>query len=184
VDTLERLGVPYMLVGSMASSTYGDPRSTLDIDIVVDLGLDQVDSLCDAFPAGENFYVSPDAARTAVSRGGQFNVIHYTSAGKIDFMIARRDAWGKTQLERRQREWIVPGVEGYVASPEDVIIAKLWYHHEGGSDKHLRDIAGILKAGNISVDTAYIKKWTSQLDLTQEWNAVLQRIGQPPTTDN
>ncbi len=117
VSALERLGLTYMLVGSIASSVYGEPRQTFDIDIVVDANIVQVEALCGEFP-DEEFYVSLPAARDAASRGGQFNVIHPKSGNKIDFMVARRDAWGREQLKRRQREQVYPEVLAYMASPE------------------------------------------------------------------
>jgi hypothetical protein len=165
-----------MVVGSFASAWYGEPRLTHDIDIVVQLGLDAVDRLCGAFPAPE-FYVSAPAAREAVSMRGQFNVIHPASGNKIDFMIARVDAWGRSQLARRGRRPILPDREAFVAAPEDVIVSKLRYYQEGGSDKHLRDIAGMLQVSGDVIDKEYINHWVAQLGLTQEWQAVLDRLG-------
>ena len=175
VDILEQQGIVYMLAGSLASGVYGEPRSTLDIDIVIDLKPNQVARLCDAFPASE-YYVSEPAACEAVARGGQFNVIHPSSGTKIDFMIARRDAWGRSQLSRRRREQILPGRPGYTAAPEDVIIAKLWYYQDGGSEKHLRDIAAMLRMSGDEIDKAYIEHWVGELGFTQEWQTVLDRL--------
>ena len=141
IDILESQRLAYMLVGSFASAAYGEARLTHDIDIVVEVGLETVDRLCSAFPAPE-FYVSLPAAREAVVRRGQFNVIHPGSGNKIDFMIARNDAWGQSQMARRGRKPILPDRQAFVAAPEDVIVGKLWYYHEGGSEKHLRDVAG------------------------------------------
>jgi hypothetical protein len=179
-ELLERLNIPYMFVGSVASSVLGEPRFTLDIDIVIDLKANQVDLLCDEFPDDQGYYLSRHAARTATSSGGQFNVIHFTSGNKIDFMILRRDAWGKAQIERRQRERIVPDLESFVASREDLVLGKLWYFREGGSEKHLRDITGILRAGGAPIDRAYIEKWVQDLGLAAEWRAILDRLGDPP----
>jgi hypothetical protein len=175
VDILEEQGLTYLLVGSLASGVYGEPRLTQDIDIVVELGPNQVARLCEAFPAPE-YYVSQQAAREAVAAAGQFNVIHPASGNKIDFMIARRDAWGRSQVGRRRQEQILPGRSGYVAAPEDVILSKLAYYQEGGSEKHLRDIAAMLQVSGDEIDRAYIDSWVSQLGLTQEWQAVLERL--------
>ncbi len=114
--TLEQLNIPHMVVGSMASMFYGQARLTQDIDIVVDLQPDKVESLCSAFPAPE-FYVSLAAAREAVARGGQFNVIHPTSGNKIDFMIARHDPWGRAELARRQTVKLLPDLEAQSPAP-------------------------------------------------------------------
>jgi hypothetical protein len=175
VDVLEVQKLTYMVVGSFASATYGEPRLTHDIDIVLHLDTDALDRLCDAFPAPE-FYVSRSAAREAVLTRGQFNVIHPSSGNKIDFMIAKDDAWGRSQLARRSRKPILPDRETFVAAPEDVILAKLWYYQEGGSEKHLRDIAGMLRVSGEEIDKEYVNHWAQQLGLTEEWQAVLNRL--------
>jgi hypothetical protein len=178
IDVLEAQKLTYMVVGSFASTTYGEPRLTHDIDIVVQLSADSATRLCDAFPAPE-FYVSPTAAREAVQMRSQFNVIHPASGNKIDFVVARNDAWGRSQLERRIRQPILPDREAYIAAPEDVILAKLWYYQEGGSEKHLRDIAAMLRISSEQIDLSYIAHWAAQLGFAQEWQAVLDRIQKP-----
>jgi hypothetical protein len=175
IDTLETEGIRYLIVGSLASMAYGQPRSTQDIDIVVDAGAAEVTRLCDSFPEGE-YYVNPDTARQAARDGGQFNVIHPASGNKIDFIIARRDAWGRQQVERRRRVTIFPGLVGYTGSPEDVILGKLWYYQLGGSEKHLRDIAAMLRVSGDQIDRAYIAQWADQLGLTDIWQAILSRL--------
>jgi len=176
IRACERLRLTYMVVGSFTSGAYGEPRFTNDIDIVVDLRPEQVDALCGAFPA-DQFYVSREAALGAIGIGGQFNVIEPESGNNIDFMIARRDEWGQEELRRRQRLPFLAGVEGYAARPEDVIISKLLYFQEGGSDKHLRDIAGILKVAAQPLDRNYLERWIAALNLQEPWSAILQRLG-------
>lgn len=175
INVLEDQGVTYFLVGSLASGVYGEPRLTRDIDIVVELRPDQVAKLCGAFPSTE-YYVNESAAREAIGTTGQFNVIHPASGNKIDFIIARQDAWGRSQISRRRREQILPGRPGYTAAPEDVIIGKLFYYHKGGSEKHLRDIAAMLQVSGEEIDTDYIDDWAQNLGLTDEWRAVLDQL--------
>ncbi len=175
IEILEEQGITYLLVGSLASGVYGEPRLTHDIDVVVELGADQVTRFCDAFPEAE-YYVSRQAAREAVARAGQFNVIHPASGNKIDVMIARQDAWGRSQISRRRREQILPGRPGYVAAPEDVIVGKLWYYREGSSEKHLRDVAAMLQVSGSEIDREYVGRWAQQLGLTEQWQAVLDRL--------
>ncbi len=175
IDVLESQSLTYMVVGSFASSTYGEPRLTNDIDIVVTLRADAVDRLCRAFPAPE-FYASPAAAREAVQVHGQFNVIHPSSGNKIDFMIARDDAWGRSQLSRRCRQPILADRETFVAAPEDIILAKLLYYQVGQSEKHLRDIAAMFQVSGDEIDKTYIDRWAAQLAVTQEWETVLNQL--------
>ncbi|HKD35995.1 MAG TPA: hypothetical protein VKB78_04315, partial [Pirellulales bacterium] len=153
-----------------------EPRLTRDIDIVVRLAEAQVERLCEAFP-DPDFYVSLPAARQAILDLGQFNVIHPTSGYRIDFMVARDDAWGRSQMARRIRKPILPGREAFVAAPEDVIIGKLWYYHEGGSEKHLRDIASMMSISRGQIDLAYIEQWAGRLGFSASWQAVLARLG-------
>jgi len=174
-QALDRQRVAYMLVGSLASTLYGEPRMTRDIDFVVDLSMSEVEPLCAEFPAPE-FYVSVPAAQQAATQGGQFNVIHPSSGNKIDLMIARRDPWGREQLARRRRTEILEGTTGFVASPEDVILAKLWYYQDGGSDKHLRDIAAMLQISGHAIDRNYIEQWAGQLGVVEPWRAVVEKV--------
>ena len=176
IGLLEDLGLTYMVVGSVASAAYGEPRLTRDIDIVISLPPERVGALCRAFSSPE-YYLSGDAAAEAVGRGGQFNVIHPASGNKIDFIMARNDAYGRMQLRRRQRVRVLPDLAGYTAGPEDIILGKLGSYSEGGSEKHLRDVAGMMKVSGGLVDTAYVARWAEHLGLCQIWQAILDRLG-------
>ena len=175
VEVLERLKIPYMVVGSAASSIYGEPRMTQDIDLVIDPTPRHLDEFCAAFDPRE-FYLSRDAAHDALRTRTQFNIIHPASGNKIDVMISGNDAWGRSQLARRRRVALLPAVEAVAAAPDDVIIAKMLYYHEGGSEKHLRDIAGILKVSGSDVDRQYVQRWADELGLSAIWDAILRRI--------
>jgi len=177
VRLLEQLDVPYAIVGSFASGAYGEPRFTQDIDLVVELTPAQVDAVISHLPE-DDFYVSCEAALEALRTGGQFKVIHPESGNKVDFIIARRDAWGQQQLQGRKRLELLSGVEAYAARPEDVILGKLLYYHEGGSEKHLRDITGILKLNSDAIDRDYVRQWAQQLGVEEIWQAILARLGQ------
>lgn len=175
IEVLEAQGLPYMLVGSLASGVYGEPRLTQDIDVVVALSSSDVAAVFAAFPPPE-FYMSEAAARQAATHGGQFNIIHPASGNKIDVMIARKDAWGRSQMARRRRELIFPQLQGFVASPEDVVIGKMWYYQEGASEKHLRDILAMLQISGHEIDRSYVDLWSRSLGLGDVWQAVLSRL--------
>ena len=175
VQTLERLGVSYAIVGSFASGTWGESRFTQDIDIVIDLKSSQVGPLCGAF-SEPDFYVSEATAQEAVRQRGQFNVIHPASGNKIDFMIAGETPWAVVQLQRSKRVPLFTDLDANVATPEDVILGKLVYYREGGSEKHLRDISGILMISGDSVDRSYIRQFAATLGVAEIWQAVLERV--------
>ena len=176
--TLDRLAIPHMIVGSFASYAYGEPRFTQDIDIVLDLAPGAVSLFCAAFPSPE-FYLSEPAVRDAVRSRFQFNILHPTSGNKIDCIFPVGNEWAKTQLSRRRRLLLLDGVEAYVAGPEDVILGKLWYYSDGGSEKHLRDIAGILKRSGPNVDRADVSAWAEKLGFSAIWNEILKKVDGP-----
>jgi predicted nucleotidyltransferase len=177
IRALERLKIPYAIVGSFASGVWGESRFTQDIDILVELKPNDVPLLCAAFPETE-FYVSQAAANEAVVRHGQFNVINPASGNKIDFMIASNSSWVRAQLERRKRISFFPDQDGSVAAAEDIILGKLVYYHEGGSDKHLRDITGILKFSGDYIDRDYVSRFAGQLGVADIWQGVLSKFQQ------
>lgn len=174
VDALDVLGIVYMIGGSQASIYYGEPRFTHDIDIVAELDAAHLPGLLACFPVSE-FYVSEDAAREAVETRGQFNIIHPASGLKIDVFVNKDTAYDRLRLERRQRLPLVPGREAYFARPEDIILYKLMYYAEGGSDLHLRDIAGILRVSGPELDLPYVGEWAARLGLGANWDAVAKR---------
>ena len=181
VQTLDTLVVPYALVGSWGSGIYGEPRFTRDIDIVLDLNLALVPQFCAAFPDSE-FYLSEDAARDAVRTRFQFNVIHPESGNKIDFILTRPESWSATQLQRCRRIELRHGQEVFdvcVAAPEDVILGKLWYFAEGGGDRHLRDIAGILRVTGDGVSRAEVERWATQLGYLEIWQQIVAKVDGP-----
>jgi hypothetical protein len=175
IGNLQRLSVPYAIVGSFASSIWGESRLTQDIDIVVDLKSLHVPLICDAFPDPE-FYVSRAAALDAVARSGQFNVINPSSGNKIDFMVAGQTAWVLAQLQRSKQLSIFPDQVANVAAPEDVILGKLVYYREGGSEKHLRDITGMLTFSGDMIDRAYVDRFAQLLGVAEMWEAILNSV--------
>lgn len=169
-----RLELIYFVVGSTATIAYGDPRLTNDIDIVVDLPAEKVDSFCDAF-SGEEFYVSQNAVRAAVAKRFQFNVIHTTSGLKIDFIVLSGSEFDRSRSQRRRGLPVLADGPTWFASPEDVILKKMVYFQEGGSDKHLRDIAGVLKLQGDRLDRDYIDKWAQLLGVEAVWRSIVAK---------
>lgn len=173
-STLEKLGIPYFVTGSMATVFYGEPRFTNDIDVVVDLPPDKVAAFCGAFP-DEDFYLSEESARRAVARRGQFNVIHPRSGLKVDFMVSGDSPLDRSRFLRALRLSPGPDFQAFFSSPEDVILKKMEFYQEGHSEKHLRDIAGVFKVSRDQIDRAYIEGWVSRLGLEEVWQEVLRR---------
>src|SRR3990172_11720779 len=162
VRALETLRIPYMITGSQASAYYGEPRFTRDIDIVADIKPGQVDDFVAFFPPSE-FYCDKDMIDEEIKTRGQFNIIHAGSGLKIDIILTKKTEFSQTEFPRRRRSAVFPDQDGTFASPEDVIIKKFEFYKEGGSEKHLRDITGILKIGGAELDMRYIEEWAERL---------------------
>lgn len=174
-DVFDDLGIRYAIVGSIASMMYGMTRMTQDIDVLADIPLGKIRPLCEEFGPPE-YYVSLEAAIDAVRRGSQFNIIHPASGNKIDVIARPPTAWGDEQLSEVRQMPLFPDRQICVAPPEQVIIAKMMAYDEGGSEKHLRDIAGMLRQPDAVVDRGYIERWANQLGLTAIWESILRRL--------
>lgn len=168
---LNALGVPWMTVGSIASSAYGERRSTLDLDVVAIVQRHSAAQFLREFPE-KDFYCPPFdviAAESARKEHGQFNIIHQHSIYKADIYIATG-----SELERwafaNRRSLMVGETAVWLAPPEFVIVHKLEFFREGGSEKHLRDIRGMLDATD--VDLAFLEKEISKRGLTDAWKQV------------
>ncbi len=175
----ESHNIDYLVVGSLASMRYGEPRFTNDVDILADMRLDQIATVCGAFPAPD-YYVSEASARDAVARRSQFNIIHPASGLKVDVIIPQDSEFARSELSRGRRLTSEGEFSVRFASPEDVIVNKLRYYQSGQSEKHLRDMAGMMKVMGNNLDRDYINNWCSKLGLASEWQLLQQRI---PSSD-
>lgn len=149
---------------------------TNDIDVVVELDPFDAQAICNAFGADE-FYISATAAHEAVEASGQFNLLHPASGNKIDFMVVADAGWARSQLDRSVEAPLLPDRSIRVARPEDVILGKLLYYREGGSEKHIRDINGILTSGAVEVDHDYLDGKVQELGVADEWQSILDKLG-------
>ncbi|MEW6690689.1 MAG: hypothetical protein AB1452_16545, partial [Pseudomonadota bacterium] len=168
LEPLERLGLPYCITGSVAASVYGEPRLTADIDVVLLLALRDIPGLRGAFPESA-YYVPPEETlRAQISRetGGMFNLVHHKSQFKADIYLAARDALHAWALEHRRRIDLA-GAGAWIAPPEYVVVRKLEFLREGGSDKHLRDIRFILAA--TLLDRDFIAAEVARRGLEAQW---------------
>ncbi|HET6594043.1 MAG TPA: DUF6036 family nucleotidyltransferase [Anaerolineales bacterium] len=173
-QTLERLGIPYAVGGSLASSLHGVMRSTLDVDIVADMQSEHIQSLVEAL--SNEFYADDEMMRDAIERQSSFNLIHYETAFKVDIFIRKSRAFDQMQLDRRRLSIIAsdPDESVYVTSPEDTVLAKLEWYRMGGevSDRQWRDIIGVLKTRAGELDLEYLRQWASELHV----NDLLERV--------
>lgn len=173
ISRLESLGVAYFVTGSTAGMLYGEPRMTHDVDIVVAMSGRDVPRFVAAFPL-EEFYCPPeDVLAIEVRRGqrGHCNIIHHQTGFKADIYIAF-DALHRWALTHR-RMLTLGELRVYVAPVEYVILRKLEYFHEGQSEKHLRDIRGMLEVSASTIDRDFLASWIERMGLGAAWERVL-----------
>lgn len=185
VDTLESLGLVYAIGGSVASSIYGDPRSTRDVDISVVLPLDESFRFATAFEQ-LGYYCPLDVVLDALIERQPFNIIDATSGFKAGIFLVSPDAPTEQEqeiMQRRRRQVYDDRTQASAAiySPEDVIVYKLRYYMMGQIPKHLRDIAGMLAAQQDQLDLSYIGSWAQRVGAGEVWEQVLAafRSAQP-----
>lgn len=175
VNCLEKLKIPYLITGSIASMAYGEPRFTNDIDIVADLKHSQVDEFKSCFPETD-FYLEVDSIKKALNRHQQFNIIHPSSGLKVDVIVSQMDDFDRMRFSRIKKIKISELKSANFASPEDVILKKMEYYQKGGSDKHLRDITSMLKISGQDIDRTYISAWAEKLDLLKIWESIQKKV--------
>lgn len=166
----DALEIRYLIGGSLASSVYGIPRATQDVDLVADLKLPHVAAITSAL-AGE-FYVDADMIREAIERQASFNVIHLATMFKADVFILKGDPWSREEMTRaRTEELDVPGGKLAVrfASPEDTLLHKLIWYELGNqiSDRQWGDILGVLEVQGELLDREYLDRWAPVLDVAE-----------------
>ncbi len=174
LQTLERLEVPYVVIGAFAGTSYGITRTTVDVDIVVDLDESHIQFLAASYPP-PRFYADPDQMRNSIRLGVFFNIIDTTEGRKVDLIPLTMKPGYEWALRRRIRR-AVPWSSGktfeaWFARPEDVIVGKLMAWKEGHSFKHEQDIRDILVAVRLGddpeltnmFDSAYVDAWAVHL---------------------
>jgi hypothetical protein len=169
--------------GSLASSLYGMPRSTNDVDIVAELELRHVGPFVAALET--DFVVDPESIMEAIQAQRSFNVIHMTLLDKVDIFIRRDAAWAREEMRRRQFHPITTAASGLLvafASPEDTILSKLVWYRRGGevSDRQWGDILAVLRVQHTRLDLGYLRKWADRLDVVD----LLERAQREANIDN
>ena len=164
----ERLGVSYLIGGSLASALYGMVRTTQDSDIIAEMRPEHIQPFVSALEA--DFYVDQEMIAESIQRNSSFNIIHRDTIFKVDVFIPRPRPFLKSQLARARRQTFTFGkeVSAKFASPEDTILSKLEWYRMGGeaSDRQWRDILGVLKTKAGDIDLEYLHQWARELKVS------------------
>ena len=174
------LNVPYVVGGSVASSVYGLPRTTQDIDVMADLKMEQAQELVEKLE--KEFYIDLNAVREAIRTKASFNAIHLSLMHKIDVFVAPATPWAQQELTRARRQSLSHDPEAHVfplSSPEDNILHKLEWYELGRriSDRQWSDILGVLRVQSGALDHAYLGQWAGKLGLATLLETAIKEAG-------
>lgn len=172
VDCLKRLNgvsIPYFLTGSMASNYWGIPRSTHDLDFVIQLQTDSIPAIVQAFSG--DFFIQESSVASALEPPHQFNAIDQRSALKVDFWVSTGEPFAEEMFRRRQSVLLF-GTPASIASAEDVVLHKLYWNKLSPSIRQVLDAAGVWNVQGEGLDTEYMSKWASILGVEE----ILDRI--------
>jgi hypothetical protein len=182
VDCLRRLnrsGVAYYLTGSMASNYWGIPRTTHDLDFVVQLPVSAVPRIVREFSG--DFYIEEAAVLAAFQPPHQFNAIDTRSALKVDFWLPKPEPFDREMFGRRIHATLF-GEPAWIATAEDVILHKLVWNRISPSDRQLGDAAGMVAVQAGALDQNYLRQWAEKLGLTGELEHLLSGEIKPKNT--
>lgn len=178
-EILDEIEVSYLIGGSVASSILGEPRATLDVDIVADLQLSHVQPLVQLMT--EEFFIDERMVIEAIKRKSAFNVIHLNTMQKVDIFVLSNQPLAQVEMQRRQLLVLTLDPErlAWVASAEDIILQKLIWYRLGNqvSDRQWRDVLGVLKVQADRLDFNYLNQWTQTLELEYLMTQALREAG-------
>jgi len=177
LEILDKMEIPYVVGGSTASSVHGIPRTTNDVDVVVDLAHDQIPELVSELKT--DFYVDADMIRKALALGRAFNIVHFQSAFKCDLFPLHTDEFSRAEFGRRRFAVITSlgpePIQCAIASAEDTILRKLQWYRAGGetSERQWNDLRGMLRVSGDKLDREYLRKWAKHLRVDDLWERLL-----------
>jgi len=171
---LQQCSIEYMVTGSVVSSVQGEPRTSHDIDIVVQIHAASIPLLLNAFPAPK-YFLTRESILEAMEHRSVFNVIDTEDGNKIDFWILTDAPFDRSRFSRRYAQTIF-NTTIYLSRAEDTILMKLrWAKMSGGSEKQMIDAVRVYELQRPRLDMAYIEQWVTVLDIRPLWEQLLQQ---------
>lgn len=176
---LEKLGIPYVIGGSLASTLHGMIRTTQDSDIITEMRSEHIQLFVSSLQ--NEFYVDEEMIADAIQRNSSFNLLHRDTMFKVDVFIPSQRPFQQSQLARAQRQAfeLEKEMSANFASAEDTILSKLEWYRMGGetSERQWRDVLGILKTRASDLDLEYLKRWARDLNVTDLLDRALTEAG-------
>jgi len=179
LQRLNRLAVGYLLTGSMASNYWGIPRTTHDLDFVLQFQPSEAPRVVAAFEG--DYFIQENSVRSAFRPPHQFNAIDNRSALKVDFWLLRDDAFSRTMFARRVQVTIL-ATPAWLARAEDVLLHKLYWHTLSPSDRQLGDAAGVWAVQGTNLDIAHLRRWAAELRVAELLEDILAGRVRPKAT--
>jgi hypothetical protein len=170
-EKLERLGIAYMLTDSMALAHYAMPRTTADIDIMIEISMDDVDKFIGEFEP--DYYIPHDRIRDAISRNRMFNILNQKTIIKVDCVVRKNEEFQKEEFSRRKRINYAGYFDVWIIGKEDLILSKLNWAKNTKSEMQMRDVASILRNG---YDENYVQTWAEKLGVKDLLSKCLEMI--------
>jgi hypothetical protein len=176
VIELEKAGIPYMVTGSLASSAHGRIRASEDFDIIIAPSPAQLRAFVAAFP-GDQYYADEEDALESFKHTLQFNIIDFATTWKADLIFKKDREFSRVEFSRRKPH-VIGGVRVHLATPEDILIAKLEWAKMGESERQIEDAVGVIERQGSNLDRSYVEHWIEELDLRKQWEMALARAEQ------
>ncbi|HMQ54345.1 MAG TPA: hypothetical protein PKD98_19875 [Anaerolineae bacterium] len=183
IQLLEQRAIRYYIGGSVASSAHGLPRTTIDVDIVVELKHTHVETIVKALQ--DSFYIDADMIHAAIDNETSFNIVHLETFIKLDIFILKSNAYDQMIIQRAIEGTLAPDDTDELivrfSSPEDIVLHKLHWFRLGGqqSERQWGDVIGVLKVQLDKLDRDYMHQWARQLGVDDLLNRALDQTSSP-----
>lgn len=173
IEILNRMEIPYFLTGALAVDYYGEPRTTHDIDLVIEISKKDINVMIKNFQ--NDFFISEESIKVAIQEKSMFNAVHKETGFKVDFWMLGDDAFSKEMFTRRIKTRVL-GTEMSLPTAEDVVIAKLEWFKTSDIDKHYFDALGIYRIQGENLDIEYVTRWCSKKSIIKIWEKIQEEI--------
>jgi small-conductance mechanosensitive channel len=173
IEKFEKYKIDYMITGSFASNLHGIPRTTFDVDIVISADFEKIKKFIKEIE--KNFYADLNMAKEAIDQKGIFNIVHYETGFKIDFIVKKVGSYYEKEFERR-RPYKLEDKVCFFASPEDTILSKLIWAKKAESERQFQDALGVARIQKKSLNYEYLKKWGDVLGVGDLLERLIKEI--------